>query len=84
MEEIEEANETVSVRKSRVLEGAADVEMQKEAVEEGDGDVDSDLEMKDVDEEFELIQLSRYWDEHIQDVIVDRDKHVDNEIAELQ
>ena len=33
---------------------------------------------------FDLRELSRYWDEYIQDVIVDRSKAVDNELAELQ
>ena len=33
---------------------------------------------------FDLQELSRYWDENIQDVIVDRSRAVDNELAELQ
>ena len=33
---------------------------------------------------FDLRELSRYWDEYIQDVIVDRSRAVDNELAELQ
>ena len=31
-----------------------------------------------------MIELARYWDEYIQDIIVDRDRAVDNELAELQ
>ena len=35
-------------------------------------------------ESFELQNLARYWYEYIEDVIVDRNKAIDSELAELQ
>lgn len=53
------------------------------------GEVHRDSELadaanQDTKDGFDLADLARYWDEHIQDVIVDREKAVDNEIVELQ
>ena len=47
-------------------------------------DENSDNDVAEVDkDQFELIELAKYWDEHIQDVIVDREKAQDYELLEL-
>ena len=48
-----------------------------------DEDSDDALQGQDRDQ-FELTELAKYWDEHVQDVIVDREKAEDHELVEMQ
>ena len=47
-----------------------------------DEDSDDDVAAADKDK-FELIELAKYWDEFVQDIIVDREKAEDHELLEM-
>ena len=88
LEEVEEASETVSKAKQEKPE-SGDVEMLaasapklkddrrlKQEEDQDDADEDSD--------EFDFSELARFWDEHVETVIVDLGMNTDREMLEMQ
>ena len=73
LEEIEEANEGCNPNTVNQVKAEGDVEM------------GPDEPQKDkMQDDFDLLELSKYWDEDVVDVIVDRGTNDDRELLEMQ